>query len=179
MSPLTLINRLPDVPAQVWLSRDGDRVARIPVPASGGRVEVPMGASVLRVTAEATVAGYRIRTAPRRLTTRAAGLCARVRQVRWGLDFEMGEAPGTRIDTLVLENTWRGPVLFRIETEGTPLVLQRVVDPGCQVQLSTRDELDVAAVLDGVTVPGHQPVTAGSEVVLEENDGMARLEIQR
>ena len=176
MSLLTLINRLPDLPVEVRLFRGEARVARISAPASGGRVELPLGSGVVRVTAEALVAGYRIRTAPRRLTSGSADLCARVRQARWGLDFEMVEEPGTRIDALVLENTWRGPVLFHIETEGAPLTLDRVVEPGRRVQVGTRDELDVVAVVDGITVPGPRPVTAGSEIAVTVDGGVYRLE---
>lgn len=150
MSQLTLINEVPDFPAEFRVRQGNDQVARISVQADEGKVVIPTTDSYV-ATAQTTVDGFQVTSGPQYFSDRSAHLLAQVLQEDGGFDFQLVESAGTKPDAIVCENTWRQPVSFNVVRNGSPLGTVKVANEFNTVEISTEEIYGIYAIIDGVT----------------------------
>ncbi|HEX5753102.1 MAG TPA: hypothetical protein VFZ09_43275 [Archangium sp.] len=66
-------------------------------------------------------------------------------------DFRLVAYPGTQVSAIVCENTWRAPVQMTIKQTGTPVAVVTVVDEHNQTSVSTAQQWQCYAIVNGIT----------------------------
>ena len=151
---ITLINNLSGknaFPAEFRILQGKDLVARVGVPA-GGQAQVPSGNSYT-VTASTTMGNISLTSNSVMFDSDSAHLLAQVRMNKPGLfDFELvplGSVPNGR--AITCENTWREPVTFNIQRNGSPMAILKVVDEHNTSTVSTEQNWKIYGIVDGIT----------------------------
>jgi hypothetical protein len=151
---ITLINSLSgkqSYPAEFRIMQGKDLVARVSVPA-GGQASVPSG-NAYTVTATTSMGNITLKSNAVMFDSDSAHLLAQVRMNNPGLfDFELLQLGSVASgNAITCENTWREPVTFNVQRNGSPMAIVKVVDEHNTDSVSTEEQWDIYAIVDGIT----------------------------
>lgn len=176
---LALVNTA-GYPAVFSICQGGDpatarEVGQVGVPPEG-RATIPRWRRYL-VSARSMVGDVRLTSNTVELETGQAVVRAQVRIVEPDLHmFEIVLQPATEIGTIVLANTWREPVLFRISSDDGPIDCVSILDGHASGEIRTTGPLWVYATIHGITtepVAAHRLRTKITAVQTDAGDGFS------
>jgi hypothetical protein len=126
------------------------QVARIGV-APGASAVIPLG-SDYSVQAMTNLGSFTLTSAPLTFDATSVHLLAQMKMSDSGLyEFQLVQANAAQPDTFLFENTWRNPVQFTVALDGNPTPAVLVVDKNNTVTVSTAQQWDIYAIIDGIT----------------------------
>ena len=153
MSAITFVNALGGDaahPADFRLFQGSNQVARLAV-APGAKAMVPTSVKEMTAQAFTTMGEFSLSSNVVKFEEAAVTLTAEMLQQDGYYDFELVLSPGTELNAIVCENTWRSPVVFKIMHVGTPFEAVTIVDESNNSRVSTAKEWSVLAIVNGIT----------------------------
>ncbi|MEQ8279996.1 MAG: hypothetical protein RMA76_42635 [Deltaproteobacteria bacterium] len=135
--------------AEFRMRQGKDQVARVGV-RPGGTATVPTGhtykAQAFTMTGRVSLSSEVIS-----FTDDSAMLLAQMEVNNEFLDFNLELQPGSQPSAIVCENTWKEPVTIKVWRDNSPLQTARVVSEHNTLAISTAQEWEVYAIVDGIT----------------------------
>lgn len=156
--------------AEFRMRQGKDQVARVGVK-PGGVAGIPTGhtyrAQAFTMTGRVSLSSEIVS-----FTDDSAMLLAQMEVNSEFLDFNLELQPGAEPSAIVCENTWKEPVTIKIWRDNSPLQTARVVSEHNNISISTAQEWEVYAIVDGITT---QPLyiddpNAVIELLKDNND---------
>lgn len=176
MPSFKLVNSLSTYPAEFRVLQGTDVVARIGVNAKA-EADVPTGNSY-QVQAVTSMGDFTLKSNLVSFDASSAHLLAQVRMDQPGLyDFKLVQLnQGLKPSQIICENTWREPVSFNVWRNGSPMAIVKVVDEHNIESVSTLQQWDVYAIINGITtlaVRTNDPDATITAVADNNDDGFA------
>lgn len=169
-SSITLLNQT-SYDAEFRVLQGTDQVARIGVHPKA-EADVPTGNSY-QVQAVTSMGDFTLKSNIVSFEATSAHLLAKVQMTDPSLyDFQLNMVTATEPSAIVLENTWRSPVTFNILKDGSPMAIVRVVDEHNTDKVSTAQQWEVYAIINGITTtikPTNNP-SADVTALQDNND---------
>lgn len=174
MSAITLVNQVPEsntASAEFRLLRGESMVARVGVYA-GGKASVPSQGTGFTAVAMTQMNSMSLTSNEVSFSSGSQVLLAQFVSASGVPCFQLVAAPGTQDKAIVCENTWREPVQFIITEPGTPFQVVTVVDEHNTAPVTTVQQWECYAIVNGITT-ATVTITDPNAVVtlLAEEDG--------
>lgn len=156
MTTITLVNQVPEsfAPSAEFRLLQGaqhqNMVARVGVHA-GGKACIPTQGSGYTAVAVTQMGDMTLTSNEVSFSGASQLLVAQVVAENGYYDFRLIAQPGTHFSAIVCENTWRAPVRMTIKQSGTPMTSVTVVDEHNQTIVSTAQQWQVYAIVNGIT----------------------------
>lgn len=153
MTAIKLVNKVPEsttTSAEFRLLKGQYMVARVGVHA-GGEASVPTQGTGFTAQAVTLLGDFTLTSNEVSFDSRAQVLEAQVAIENGFYDFRLAARQGTHLAAIVCENTWRAPVQFTIKESGTPLEIVTVVDEHNNEVVSTMQQWEIYAIVNGIT----------------------------
>lgn len=135
--------------ADFRLFQGNNQVARIEV-APGGKAMLPTDTKSIVAQAFTAMGEFNLSSNVVHFEETAVTLTAEVLEQVGYYDFQLAVSPGTELNAIVCENTWRSPVVFKIVHTGTPFEAVTIVDASNSARISTASQWNVLAIVDGI-----------------------------
>lgn len=160
----TLVNTTP-TSAEFRVLQGSNQIAKVSV-APGASARMPMG-NAYSVSATTMIGGLALTTATVSFKAHSAFLIARVKLSAPGLyGFELLRIGATQPKAIVLENTWRAPVTFNITRNDSPIDILTVVDAYDELPVSTAQQWQIFAIVNGMTTPSVQTTNPDATITV-------------
>jgi hypothetical protein len=153
MGALTLINATSGAqaaPAEFRILQGQYQIARVGV-APGGQASVPVDEKAYVVKAMTVMGAFTLTSNTITFEHDSADFRAEVLEEDGFYDFQLVQSPATQLSSIVFENTWRNPVQFELSRPGTPVHVLVVVDEHNTASVSTAQQWQVYAIVNGIT----------------------------
>ncbi|NUP07804.1 MAG: hypothetical protein HOW73_17285 [Polyangiaceae bacterium] len=135
--------------AEFRLSQGDNEIARVGVHA-GASAEIPTS-NLYTVQATTVMRDFTLTSNIVEFDEAATTLVAHVLNQDGYYDFQLSKKPGRQPSAIVCENTWRLPVQFKLSQPGSPVQVLTVVDEHNTISLSTAEQWQCYAIVNGIT----------------------------
>ncbi len=152
MSAITLVNSInpsDSSTAEFRLYQGANQIARIGVHTTG-RASIPT-TSNYSAQAMTSMGEFSLTSNTVTFSSDAVDLLAQVLTENGYYDFQLVAKSGSRPDAITCENTWRRPVQFTLTKPGTPIQIVTVVDEHNDALISTAQQWQCYAIVNGIT----------------------------